>query len=136
MKKHNARSARDDDWFAKGLRERVPAEVRDSFTAEQLNALKIAFGARRWGTHPVDLRGTFNLWRWRYYFVILLGRNARSLSRSERALSRTGNALVIACLSLIVLLAVLGLLYVLKSALGINIMPNASLGLWDWLRAR
>jgi len=136
LNKQNSRKASREDWFTEGLRERIPTDVRDSFTPDQLDALKVAFGARRWGKHPVDLRGTFSLWSWRYYFVILIGRNARSLSRGERALSRVASACLIALLSLFVLLAVLGLFYVLKSALGIDIMPNASLGLWDWLRAR
>ena len=32
------------------------------------------------------------------------------------------------------LLLGLVMLYILKSALGINLLPNHSLGLWDWLK--
>lgn len=123
-----------EDPFVTGLKERLPDDVRDSFTEKQLQALKIAFGARRWGRHPVDLRGTVNLWRWRYYFVILLGRNKRELSRSEERLSRVGTALVFTAFLLFSLLLGLVVLYVAKSALGINLLPSHSLGLWDWLK--
>lgn len=123
-----------EDPFVTGLKERLPDDVRDSFTEKQLQALKIAFGARRWGRHPVDLRGTVNLWRWRYYFVILLGRNKRELSRVEERLSRVGTALVFTGFLLFSLLLGLVVLYVAKSALGINLLPSHSLGLWDWLK--
>jgi hypothetical protein len=68
----------EHDPFIKGLKERLPDDLKDSFTKEQLMALKVAFGARQWGQHPLDLRGTFKLWRWRYYFVLLAGRNRRA----------------------------------------------------------
>ncbi|WP_415906472.1 hypothetical protein ACMXYX_03330 [Neptuniibacter sp. QD72_48] len=32
------------DWFENGLMQRLPADIQDSFTQEQLNALKVAFG--------------------------------------------------------------------------------------------
>jgi len=136
LKKHEtSKKPGNEDWFATGLKERLPADVRESLTEEQLQALKIAFGARRWGRHPVDLRGTLNVWRSRYYFVFLMGRNDRQLSRRERRLSRVANALTIAAFLLFSLLLGLGTLYVFKSALGINLLPNSSLGLWDWLKA-
>ncbi|MCV6609317.1 MAG: hypothetical protein OIF55_00955 [Amphritea sp.] len=49
-------------WFEKGLFQRLPEDIQDSFTQEQLDALKVAFGARRWGKHPVDIRGTLSIW--------------------------------------------------------------------------
>lgn len=122
------------DWFAAGLKERLPKEMRDAFTPEQVQALKIAFGARRWGRHPIDLRGTVNLWRSRYYFVFLLGRNHRDLSRTEESLSRAGKTLIFFSFLVFSMLVGLVALYILKSALGINLFPSFSLGLWDWMK--
>jgi len=133
-KEQSSRSRSREDWFTKGLKERLPSEVRESFSEQQLQALKVAFGARRWGRHPVDLRGTLDLWRWRYYFVLLIGRNRRELTRREQKVSRLVGALSLIGFLLFSVLLGLLVLYVLKSALGINLMPDTSLGLWDWLR--
>lgn len=124
----------EQDWFAAGLKERLPKQMCDSFTDEQLQALKLAFGARRWGRHPVDLRGTVSVWRSRYYFVFLLGWNKRALSRSEESLSRFGKSLLILFFLAFSVLAGLVLLYLVKSALGIDLFPNYSLGLWGWVK--
>lgn len=122
----------EQDAFAKGLKERLPAELRESFTNEQLDALKIAFGARRWGKHPVDLRGTLDLLGWRYYYVLLIGRNRRDLTRGERAMSRLATALLIFVFLLFSGMVGLLMLYLAKSAMGIDLLPNFSLGVWDW----
>ena len=124
----------EQDPFALGLKERLPADLRESFTAEQLNALKIAFGARRWGKHPIDMRGTLGLFGWRYYFVLLIGRNKREMTRNERRLSRLGTALTIFLFLLFCTMVGLLMLYLAKSALGINLLPNFSFGVWDWFR--
>lgn len=124
------------DPFIEGLMKRLPEDCRDSFSAEQLQGLKIAFGARGWGQHPVDLRGTVRLWRWRYYFVFLVGRNRRELSRLEEDLSRLMKAALI--LGFLTFSALVGLvvLYLVKSALGIDLFPGFSLGLWGWFKAQ
>ncbi|WP_462379730.1 3-phosphoshikimate 1-carboxyvinyltransferase [Pseudomonas sp. Marseille-QA0892] len=127
-------ASEERDPFLKGLNERVPADVRATFTQEQLDALRVAFGARQWGRHSLDLRGTFSLWRSRYYFVILFGRNRRDLSRLERRLSLLGKAAAVTAFLVFCMAVGLVGLYLIKSALGINLFPNFSLGLWDWFR--
>ena len=122
------------DWFEDGLMKRLPEDLQDSFSKEQIDALKVAFGARKWGKHPVDIRGTVNIWTWRYYFVFLMGRNQRSLSRRERQIS-----LMMKTFFLFVFLmfsTVMGLLviYLLKSAAGIDLFPGFSLGIWGWFK--
>lgn len=124
----------EHDPFIKGLKERLPEDLKDSFTEEQLAALKVALGARQWGQHPLDLRGTFKLWRWRYYFVILAGRNRRDLSRTERNLSRIATAASLALFLLVCSALGILALYLIKSALGINIFPNYSFGVWTWFK--
>jgi hypothetical protein len=134
MQTKTSDKAHKEDPFLKGLNERMPKDIRDTFTQDQLDALRVAFGARQWGRHNVDLRGTFSFWRSRYYFVILFGRNRRDLSRIERRLSLLGQAAAVtAFLVFCMTVGLLGL-YLLKSALGINLFPNFSLGLWDWFQ--
>lgn len=126
--------AGQDDAFIEGLKDRLPADLRETFSAEQLAALKVAFGARQWGRHPVDVRGTLKLWRWRYYFVVLAGRNRRELSRLEEDLSRLMKAtLILGFLTFSTLIGLL-VLYLAKSALGIDLFPGFSLGIWGWFK--
>nr|WP_314562057.1 3-phosphoshikimate 1-carboxyvinyltransferase [uncultured Pseudomonas sp.] len=122
------------DPFIAGLKERLPEALRESFTDEQLEALKLAFGTRSWGKHSVDLRGTVKFWHRRYYFVFLAGRNYRQLSRLEQELSLLGKATVLAVILLACGLVGLLLLYLLKSALGIDIFPDYSFGVWTWFK--
>jgi hypothetical protein len=68
----------DQDPFIRGLKQRLPEHLRESFSEEQLDALRGVFGARSWVRHRVDLRGTVRFWRDRYYFAIVAGRNKRS----------------------------------------------------------
>ena len=124
-----------NDPFIRGLLARLPAELRDSFTDEQLLGLKIALGARQWKVHPVDLRGTIPLWRWRFYYVLLLGRARRRLPRRvERAMHLVEAVFRGTLVAVLVLFALL-VLYLIKSALGINLIPGYSLGIWGWFKA-
>lgn len=124
----------DLDPFVIGLKQRLPEELRESFSDEQLQGLRSALATRSWARHKVDLRGTFNLWRTQYYFVMVAGRNKRSLSRAQQKLSLAAKAGAITVFLFFSVLLGLVLLYVLKSALGIDLLPGHSLGLWDWLK--
>ena len=111
---------------------RMPKTVADSFNEEQLSHLLTAVGARSWGRHTIDVRGTFKIpfYRWRFYYVLLLGKNHRGLSRKEKQLSLLTSALV---LRLFLILCSLGgslLIYLVKSALGIDLLAGFSLGIW------
>jgi hypothetical protein len=114
--------------------ERLPASVRESFTEEQLSGLKVALAARRWGEHAIDWRGTLRWFRYRYYFVFLLGRNRRSLTRGEQQVGllvqAIGTLLFLGFSTLLGLLA----LYLAKSAAGIDLFPGFSLGIWGWFK--
>jgi hypothetical protein len=118
------------------LLSRMPEEVASSFTDEQLTHLLTAVGSRGWGKHKVDFRGTFKLpfYQWRYYYVLLAGKNHRELSRKEKRMS----LVITATLSslFIIFSAGIGLLvlYLIKSALGIDLFPGFSLGIWDWFK--
>ena len=134
MKDNRIMNIRNDP-FITGMMDRLSPSERSSFSDEQLVSLKTAFGARTWGIHPVDLRGTMNLWRKRYYFVFVAGVNRRPLSRRQQELARMGTALlmagVIGCSMLLGLL----FLYLLKSAAGIDLDPDSSFCIWSWFKA-
>ncbi len=126
-----------DEQTIKGILEKMPENVADSFNEEQLTHLFTILGSRSWGNHSIDSRGTFKIpfYKWRFYYVFLMGKNHRDLSRQEKKVSLIGQSLFISIFLL--LCAGLGLLvlYLIKSALGIDIFPNFSLGIWSWFKA-
>lgn len=129
--KHSVR----DEAAIKSLLQRMPDSMSDSFSDEQLNAINVALAGRNWGKHPVDIRGTISFWRNRYYFVLLAGKDLRALSRSQQKMGKIALALLIVMLLLASATIGLVILYVIKSALGINLFENYSLGLWDWIKS-
>ncbi len=114
--------------------ERMPNDVADSFTDDQLFYLNSALAGRRWGNHKVDIRGTIGLLRSRYYFVLLAGRDKRDLSRAESRIGKLVMAGIVAFFLCVSVLTGLVALYILKSWLGINLFEGFSLGLWDWVK--
>jgi hypothetical protein len=124
----------EHDSFVQGLKQRLPEELRESFTPQQLEGLRNAFATRSWARHKVDIRGTFGLWSNQYYFVLVGGRNKRNLTRAQRNLSLAAKAGALTLFLFFCVLVGLVALYLVKSALGINLLPNYSLGLWDWFK--
>ncbi|MCQ4308291.1 3-phosphoshikimate 1-carboxyvinyltransferase [Pseudomonas stutzeri] len=122
------------DPFIIGLKQRLPEALRESFTEQQLLGLRSAFATRSWARHKIDLRGTFRIWNNQYYFVLVGGRNKRGLTRGQRNLSLVTKAIAITLFLFFSVLVGLVVLYLLKSALGINLLPNHSFGLWDWFK--
>ncbi len=122
-----------NDPFVRELLERLPASDRDSFSDRQLAALKNTLGSRRlWNRHAVDLRGGFSFWTWRYYFVILGGRERRRLTKRDVRMMRSITAFVLSLFLVVSMLFGLLILYLIKSALGINLLEGYSLGIWSW----
>nr|WP_252728218.1 3-phosphoshikimate 1-carboxyvinyltransferase [Alteromonas sp. C1M14] len=113
----------------------MPSEVAESLSEEQLIAINKALGGRSWARHKVDMRGTISFWRSRFYFVILAGRDRRELTRLEEQISKATTALMLALFVTFSTLFGLLVLYLIKSALGINIFEHFSLGIWTWFKA-
>lgn len=113
---------------------RMPKHVRESFSELQLSHLKNAVGSRKWGSHRVDFRTTFGFFSYRYYFVFLAGKNIRTISRQHQKLQLLMNAALLSFFIIFCTLLGLLALYLLKSALGINLFENFSLGIWDWFK--
>ncbi|RVU37581.1 3-phosphoshikimate 1-carboxyvinyltransferase [Rheinheimera riviphila] len=113
----------------------MPADIGESFTEQQLSHLRVALGARQWGKHQLDLRGTLRIFHWRYYYVVVAGRNLRDGARSQQQFSKLMLAVIISML--LVVSAGLGvlLLYLVKSAFGIDLFDGFSLGIWSWFKA-
>ena len=126
------------DPFINDLLERIPTKYQDSFSDEQLISLKVALSGRKWGKHGFDIRGIFGIWNWRYYYVIVGGREKRLLTRREKQLARVVNTIFL--ISFFAFSTFLGLvfIYLLDSALGINLFSDSYLGYgestWRWLR--
>ena len=129
------KAALERDPFIRKLMERLPEHLRHSFSPEQVEALRDIYGSRTRNRHRVDLRGTLNLFGSRYYFTILAGRNKRSTSQRQGNLSLAAKAMLATVFLLFSTLLGLLILYLLKSALGINLLPGYSFGLWDWFKA-
>jgi len=129
-------AARDihKDPTIKRVLSRMPDEVAESFTDEQLMHLRNAIGARNWGDHALDWRGTFGLpfsgWRW--YYVVLMGRNRRRGNHGDTVSKGFMRFMAAVFLFFSMTLGLL-LLYLLKSFLGIDLIDGFHLGLWQWL---
>lgn len=124
------------DPALRNLLERMPQDVADSFTNEQLAHLHTALGTRSWKKHPLDVRSTFPIpfVKSRVYFVLLMGRNRRDLTRREKQISAfTLALLVVAFIGLSTLFGLL-VLYLIKWKLGINLFDDYSFefGHWFW----
>lgn len=116
------------------LLERMPSEVQQSFTEAQLSYLRVALGARQWGKHKLDVRGTLGVGSWRYYYVLVAGRNKRSQYRQHKA-GMLVKAVLISVLLIVSTLLGLFVLYLVKSALGIDLFTDFSLGIWGWFQS-
>jgi hypothetical protein len=123
-----------DEPNVKNLLSKMPNEVAQSFTDEQLTQINLALAGRRWGQHKLDIRGTLSFLSSRYYFVVLGGKDKREASRTLRNINSFGVSLLL--FGIIICCSIFGLLvlYILKSWMGINLFENYSLGLWDWIK--
>ena len=122
------------DPAVRSLLNRMPNAVQESFTEEQLAYLKVAIGARQWGKHAVDCRGVIKFFKYRYYFVVLAGRNRRELSEKEKKIAEASQVITVSLFSFIVISMLLLVVYLVKSALGIDIFNDYSFGVWSWFK--
>ena len=121
-----------DDPFIHSFLNKIPKDVAASFTEHQLLQIKLQFGTRTKAKHVIDVRSVIGIGAWRYYWVLLLGRNRRDLSRSQAAWFKRGRRLIFILGVSILIFMVFISLYLVKSFLGIDIFPQFSLGLWGW----
>lgn len=134
--KHNQKRAlfavKEPDAFVKRLLDKMPEALAASFNEEQKSALRKGLGMPQQSVQWLDKRGVVGLWRWRYFFVIIVGKDRRLAQRNHAAANMFFSAfLIIVGLGLGCFLMLV--LYSLKSYLGINVFSEYSLGLWHWL---
>lgn len=112
----------------------MPEAVQDSFSNEQLEAIKDVLEATTWKKHSLDLRSSISFFSYHYYYVLIAGRDQRTMGREEirfkRLMYLTFFTLFITFSTLFGLLVI----YLIKSAMGIDIFPNFSLGIWTWFK--
>lgn len=102
------------DEFTANFFQRIGATLAATFTAEQLAAIRHAFGPSQ---QTVNIRATVPFTRGRYFFVLLFGRERRAPERAETERKRnplwTGsNIVVLASFSILSLLAAVGVVAV------------------------
>ncbi|BFT31331.1 hypothetical protein D210916BOD24_25070 [Alteromonas sp. D210916BOD_24] len=126
------------DPAVKNLLQRMDKSVAESFTLEQLLALRRVVGLRGGRIHSVDARTTVKLpfLPWSFYLVFLAGKNRRSLSEHEKTIATSMLLLLITAVFMVLTLIGLVIIYLLKSWLGINIFEGFSLGVMDWLKSQ
>ena len=62
---------------------KIPPEIAKTFTFEQIEAIKKAFGFPDWNRHPVDIRVSIPIPGLRFYLILLAGRQHRSNQRLQ-----------------------------------------------------
>lgn len=117
--------------FTKKFFSHIPQEMRATFSDDQIKALEQAFG-EQWRKHPLDIRRSFGFWRFKYYFVLIGGRERRDLTRKQARFFRLSELYFYLGFLAFSAAVGLGALYILKSALGIDVFPHYSFGVWDW----
>lgn len=121
------------DPFTHHVYESIDPRVRETFTPSQVHAIETAIRANKpYQKHPVDLRGVIPLFFIRFYFVLLMGRDRRLPTRNKEDKRRKKASLTSAMLSVYTLACMLlpiglGLLYLIKSALGIDLFEGVHL---------
>ncbi|WP_325891956.1 hypothetical protein [Grimontia sp. NTOU-MAR1] len=121
------------DPFIRAFLDKTPKDIADTFTDAQLLQLKLMFGTRAKAQHAIDFRPVIGGFGWHYYLVFLCGRNRRELTRAEQRAANAGRVIALLLGSFILFSVLITSLYLLKSFLGIDLLPNFSLGLWSWL---
>ena len=118
------------DAYTHAVIQRINPEIRASLTPAQLSAIEAAIeGGHQRKEHPIDVRLGMPLFFVRYYFVFLVGRDRRlgtqrAEAKRQHDISISGILLfLIVGLSPIILLIIF-ILYALKWALGIDLLPD------------
>lgn len=108
-------------------------EVQDTLTPEQKTGIEQALiSANLASRHPVDIRRSFPFLNRRYFVVFLLGKDLRKQARETGTLGRVFSTLSITVGILFCILSMLLALYMIKSALGIDVFEHFHVGIWTW----
>lgn len=130
MSSHNR-----SDRVIKHFYHTLDSDIAKSLNDEQKHAIEHAVKSMGLAArHSIDIRETVSWFGKRFYFVFLCGRDHRRQVRERSKLVHVIlTLLVLVGLVSIFLLAMLAL-YLIKSALGIDIFEGFSFGIWDWFK--
>ncbi len=121
------------DAYTENVIARIPLQARQSLTTEQLAAIIRAVSASRpEAKHSINIRGTIPFYFKRYYYAFILGVDRRASTKAVELERRWRGALTGGAVFFLValgpaVLVILLLLYVLKSAVGIDLFPDKHL---------
>ncbi|MGB7415118.1 MAG: hypothetical protein WA902_13010 [Thermosynechococcaceae cyanobacterium] len=130
----NVSSRRQDKGSrAETILQRINPDVLNSFTVGQRSAIldlltQITLESSSRRPRLIDIRFVIDLVMTRFYLVLLVGKDRRERSRPMRGMTKMGNIIAAVLLLLtanLVISAILLLsLYLIKSAVGINLLPG------------
>ncbi|PSU26848.1 hypothetical protein CTM97_20500 [Photobacterium phosphoreum] len=113
----------------------IPKDLCASLSNDQVKAIEAAIVTNTVRTgHCVDLRPTIGFGKWHYYAVLLAGRDRRSDKRKNGSLSLLCKSLGIVVGAILLFMSAVLTMYLIKSALGIDIFKHFSFGVWDAFR--
>ena len=117
------------DPYVESVLSRVPEETARTLDPRQWEGLRTALRRSAPRRHAVDVRFVLPLYFIRLYCVLILGRDRRGrvervLGERRRRASRFAVAAVLAVVVVALASVVFVLLYMLKSAAGIDIFPD------------
>ena len=113
---------------------KFPEPVRSSFSETQIKAIIKVSRENNWKRHPIDIRFTLPFFSKRFYVVFIAGRSRRESRRLKNKVLRKLEILLISLFLTSLLFMLIALLYLIKSALGIDIFSDMSLGIWDGIK--
>jgi len=122
--------------FIENLTKKMDKDIANSFSDQQLRALEDILTCNSNRLHSIDFRHTLRIWNRSYYYVVLAGADHRSLTRKQKHALRRMEIMFLVILSTSITLCGLLLAYLIKSALGIDLLPNQSIGLWEWFKRK
>jgi hypothetical protein len=82
--------------------------------------------------HRIDIRKSFPFFGTRLYTVFLLGRDLRNHPHKVSKVKRISVTFLVLFSALFLTFCLLLTLYMIKSALGIFLIRNYHVGIWDW----
>ncbi|MGJ7096730.1 hypothetical protein [Vibrio hannami] len=85
--------------------------------------------------HSINIKSSISIFKKRYYYSFLFGKD----NREDNESSLLGLIVFLLTLFLLISSATIGLfiiVYLIKSAAGIDIFDHYSLGLWDWFKTK
>ena len=122
------------DKYIHKLLKKMPEALQDSFSNAQLESISKTMGSASWKVHKLDVRNSISLFSYRYYYVLIAGRDLREIGREQVAFKRLIYSIFFSLFIIFCTLLGLLTLYLIKSAMGINLFPHFSLGIWSWFK--